>query len=94
MNDTIMIRRSTPADRPAIARLAELDGREAPAGSTLLGFVAGELRAAVPLARGHALADPFHPTAELVELLRRRAGAQRDRGARRTWRLRLAFDTR
>ena len=94
MNDTITLRRSTPGDRPAIARLAELDGWEAPAGSTLFAFVGGELRAALPLAGGHALADPFHPTAELVELLRRRAAAQRDRGARRPWRLRLAFGTR
>ena len=94
MNDTITIRRSTFGDRPAIVRLAELDGRETPPGSTLLAFVAGELRAALPLAGGEAVADPFHPTAELVELLRRRADVRRDRGARRPWRLRLAFDGR
>jgi hypothetical protein len=94
MNDTITIRHSTPGDQSAIERLAVLDGREPPAGSTLLAFAAGELRAALPLVAGEALADPFHPTAELVELLRRRADARRDRGGRRPWRMRLAFDSR
>jgi hypothetical protein len=66
---SVIIRLSTSDDRPAIRRLAELDGRTAPAGELLLATVNGELRAALPLARSEALADPFYPTAELLELL-------------------------
>ena len=44
--------------------------RRAPVGPALLAYVDGELRAAVGLVDGHAVADPFHPTAELVEILR------------------------
>ena len=74
--DTITIRRSTPADRAGIMRLGVLDGRPAPDGEMLLGFVEGELYAAVPLAGGEALADPFRRTAALVELLRLRAALE------------------
>jgi hypothetical protein len=74
MGSEIMIRPSTEADRLAIVRLAELDSRSAPTGDVLLAFVDDELRAAVGLGSGDAVADPFHPTAELVELLRMSAG--------------------
>ena len=74
MDSEITIRNSTEADRAAIARLAALDSREAPAGEAMLAFVDDELRAAVGLGSGKAVADPFHPTAELVELLRVSAG--------------------
>jgi hypothetical protein len=73
MNDTITIRRATEDDRPAILRLGELDDRPAPSAEALLAFVDGELRAALPLPGGDAIADPFHRTAELVDLLRLRA---------------------
>jgi hypothetical protein len=66
----VTIRLSTAEDRDAILRLAALDGRQAPAGEMLLATVDGDLRAALPLAGGEAVADPFHPTAALVELLR------------------------
>jgi hypothetical protein len=70
MTDAITITHSTPADGQEITRLALLDGRRAPAGPALLAYVDGELRAAVGLVDGQAIADPFHPTAELVEILR------------------------
>jgi hypothetical protein len=76
MGRAITIRHSTEADRREIGRLAELDSRSAPSGDALLGFIDGELRAAVALDSGDAVADPFHPTAELVQLLRMRAGQQ------------------
>lgn len=84
MNETITIRPATAGDRDAILRLAELDGRRSPAGDLLLAFVEGELRAALPLAGGAALADPFHRTAALVELLGVRADARRPRTSRRS----------
>lgn len=76
MSGRITIRHSTEDDRSEIARLAELDSRPTLAGDALLAFVDGELRAAVALGSGDAVADPFHPTANLVELLRVRARRQ------------------
>lgn len=66
----ITITRSTEADSRSLWRLAALDDRRAPQGPALLAYVGGELRAAVGLLDGQAVADPFHPTAELVEMLR------------------------
>jgi hypothetical protein len=70
MNHAITIRRSTTGDEAAVARIAALDSGSAPEGDAMLAFVGGELRAVMPLDGGRPLADPFHRTAELVELLR------------------------
>jgi hypothetical protein len=70
MTEPITITHSTEADSQKVWRLAALDDRRAPAGPALLAYVDGELRAAVGLVDGQAIADPFHPTAELVEILR------------------------
>jgi hypothetical protein len=70
MTEAITITHSTAADSEDVWRLALLDDRRAPAGPALLAYVDGELRAAVGLVDGQAIADPFHPTAELVEMLR------------------------
>jgi hypothetical protein len=80
MGSEIMIRRSTEADRTDIVRLAELDSRHAPRGDVMLAFVDDELRAAVDVDSGDTVADPFHPTAELIELLRMSVG-QPDRAS-------------
>jgi hypothetical protein len=74
MREPITIRRSTEADRADVFRLALLDDRAAPAGETILAFVGDELRAALPLGRrDRVVADPFHPTADVVEMLKLRA---------------------
>lgn len=70
MTEPITITRSSEADSQKLERLAALDERRAPVGPALLAYVDGELRAAVGLEDGRAVADPFHPTAELVEILR------------------------
>ena len=70
MSDAITITHSTSANSEDVWRLALLDDRRAPDGPALLAYVDGELRAAVGLVDGRAIADPFHPTAELVEILR------------------------
>jgi hypothetical protein len=70
MNNPITIRRSTTGDAAAVARIAALDSGRAPEGDSMLAFVGGELRAVLPLDGGRPLADPFHRTSELVELLR------------------------
>jgi hypothetical protein len=79
--DAITIRRSTEGDRKALLRLAELDEAPRPAGEALLAFVGGELRAALPLERGSAVADPFHLTGDVIDLLRLRARQEIERAA-------------
>jgi hypothetical protein len=94
MDDTITIRHSTESDHAAVVRLAVLDDRPAPAGGLLLAFVDRELRAALPLDGGDALADPFHPTTDLLDLLRVQAAGEERRAPRNgSWPLRrLALD--
>ncbi|MEA2273538.1 MAG: hypothetical protein QOI98_2246 [Solirubrobacteraceae bacterium] len=70
----IVIRRAAPADGSSLARLAEVDGKHLPDGPFLLAEVEGEPQAALSLAGGVAVADPFRPTAVLVSLLAVRAG--------------------
>jgi hypothetical protein len=82
---SVTLRFGFPDDAAAISRLAALDGADPPRQPILLAEVAGELRAVVSLSDGSAIADPFHASAPIVELLRTRA-AQLDhagRGARR-----------
>ena len=88
MNNPITIRRSTTGDDDDVARIAALDSGRAPGGDAMLAFVGGELRAVLPLDGGRPLADPFHRTAELVELLRYTAADGHDRTRTRR-RLRL-----
>ena len=73
MQQAITIRYAQVDDGSALARLAALDDRPPLEHQALLGFVNGELKAAVGLPGGEAIADPFDHTAELVELLRLRA---------------------
>jgi hypothetical protein len=73
MSEPITITQSTEADLPSVRRLAALDDRRAPHGPALLAYVGGELRAAVGLLDGQAVADPFHRTADIIELLRLQA---------------------
>jgi hypothetical protein len=90
-SDEITIRLSSPDDRVAILRLAELDGRRAPSGESLVAIAGGELRAALSLGGEDAVADPFWPTAGLLELLRVRDATLHDpgTGGRRARRARI-----
>jgi hypothetical protein len=73
----ITIRRAHP-EEPGVLRVAALDSGRVPRSPLLVAEVDGEVRAALSLDDGAHVADPFHPTRELVELLRARAGAQRE----------------
>ncbi len=90
----ITVRPAYADDAPAIIRLAALDSAAVPPAPLLVAEVEGELRAALSLADGRSVADPFQPTALLVQLLRTQAAAQpRPREVRtshRRHRLRLA----
>ena len=70
MTEPIRITHAGDADVQKIWRLAALDDRRAPRVPALLAYVGDELRAAVGLVDGQAVADPFHPTADIVEMLR------------------------
>jgi hypothetical protein len=63
------IRAAGAADTAELHRLAQRDTRPLPEGELLVALVDGEARAAISLADGEAIADPFHPTAELVRML-------------------------
>lgn len=69
----VTLRFAFPDDASVLARLAALDSAEAPALPALLCEAGGQLLAALSLADGSVVADPFHPTAALVELLQARA---------------------
>ena len=75
-HSTIVIRPAYPDDHGALQRLAALDSATVPSAPVIVAEAAGELRAAVSTVDGAAIADPFWPTAELVELLRLRARAR------------------
>jgi len=71
----VEMRRATPGDERAVRRLAQLDEMTPPQGDVLLAEVDGRLVAALPIEGGRAVADPFTPTQEIVELLVLRAAA-------------------
>lgn len=70
MSAKITIREATGADAFALRRLAALDDRAALRGVALVAEEQGELRAAIDLDSGRVIANPFAPTADLVDLLR------------------------
>jgi hypothetical protein len=83
--DAVAIRLARPADAPALARLAALDDQpeqaerlarlagEPWAGGVLVAEAGGSVAAALAVADGVVVADPFRRTALLVDLLRLRA---------------------
>ncbi len=74
---SVVIRLATAADQPRLERLAQLDSTRAPTGQTLIGEVQGQTVAAVSLADGRSMADPFvaaRPVLELVQLRARQLG--------------------
>jgi hypothetical protein len=75
--DAVTLRLSRPADDPALEALAQLDCARTPHGPHLVAEVGGTLRAAISLTDGIVIANPFHRTTAMVELLRTRANTQR-----------------
>jgi hypothetical protein len=85
----ITIRRTTAAEAPGLRRVAGLDSSPVPAAPVLLAEIGGEPRAAVSLADGATIADRFHHSAAIVELLHASVGHDlADRGGRLRRRLR------
>ena len=83
--EAISIRRLGDEDLAVVERLAQLESRRPPEG-TLLGVeIEGRLLAAISLATGESIADPFSRSAELRALLELRAAQlrRRENGRRR-----------
>jgi hypothetical protein len=84
----ITVRYSAASDLSELARLAALDSASPPRGPALIAEADSRMLAALPLGSGRPIADPFEPTAEIVELLRLRA-EQVQAGQRNGWRDRV-----
>ena len=80
--EAITIRPECPADELALSRLAMLDSADTtPPRPLLIAEVDGELRVAMSLRDGSAIADPFRRTAGALALLQ--AHARRTMSAQR-----------
>ena len=67
---SVSIRAARGSDGPALARLAALDSALLPEGELLVAEADGELLAALEPGSGRHIANPFRPTADVVDLLR------------------------
>lgn len=85
----ILIRRAYADDALALVRLAALDSADAaPQAPLVVAELDGELAVALSLADGSVIADPFRPTAAIVQLLVDWADANAERPTR-LWHRRL-----
>jgi hypothetical protein len=85
--DPVVIRLARPTDATELRRLAQRDSAGLPRHPVLVAELAGGIRAAVSLDGGTPIADPFHQTAALVDLLSTRAAQLRSAPAPdRSWR--------
>lgn len=81
MSSHITIRTANTADVSALRTLAALDSQRAIVGDALIAEICGRPVAALEESSGRAIADPFEPTADVVELLQVRShGGRRSRG--------------
>jgi hypothetical protein len=71
--DSVAVRVARPEDDAAIRRIAALDGKKAPAGRVLVAEADREVIAALGIEGGHAVADPFRWTSDVVALMEMRA---------------------
>lgn len=81
--DELSIRLATGRDAGAVRELEQLDGRTLTDGSRLVAEVGGVPVAAISVADDTVVADPFEPTASVVDLLRLRARQLRTAGTPR-----------
>src|SRR3954452_8538873 len=84
-HETISIRRAGADERAALLLLALLDSTPPLTGDVLIAHVGDEAWAAIEVGSGAVAADPFRPTAHVVDLLRLlAAGLRRAHGSGRT----------
>lgn len=70
----VRIRSLATSDESALRALSERDTARVPDGDVVGAERDGRLLAAISLSSGNVVADPFHRTADLVALLKLRAG--------------------
>ena len=70
---SVTIRPAREGDERALCRVAALDSAAVPTAPILLAEMNGAIVAAVGIASGEIIADPFVPTTEALELLTTRA---------------------
>jgi hypothetical protein len=73
----VVLRSSRADDEEGVRALAERDSQPVPVGALIVAESDGRLLAALSLASGQAIADPFEPTAHLIAALRAHAAAPR-----------------
>ena len=73
----LVIRPARAADTDALAVLAAVDSARPLSGDIVVAQAGGRLVAALSTHENRAVADPFVPSADAVEILRLHAGAQR-----------------
>ena len=71
--DSVAVRIARAEDEAAIRRIASLDGKKAPVGRVLVAEADAEVIAALSVADGQAVADPFRWTSDVVALMEMRA---------------------
>jgi hypothetical protein len=81
--ESVVLRLCSVRDDADLERLAELEGKPVPVGRQIVAEVGGVVIAALPLAGGSALTDPFRRTSHLVPLLELRAKQLGTVGTRR-----------
>ena len=72
--NTYVIRQATVDDERALRGLAELDSQRPLDGPVLIGEIDGRAAAAISLADGRAVADPFQFTVHLRQACAHRSG--------------------
>jgi hypothetical protein len=87
----LVVRRARPSDDHALAELAALDSARSLTGARIVGELDGRIVAAMSPHDGRVVADPFVPTADIVEILRLHAGARAAAARARPRRPRLGF---
>jgi hypothetical protein len=80
---TVVLRLARPQDAATLARLAALDSAPPLREPALLALVDGRALAALSLTDRRVVANPFAPTADIVDLLRKRASSVEPRPQRR-----------
>lgn len=87
--NTYLIRLATDDDAVSLRRIAEVNGRGPLPAPALLGHVNGKPAAAISVASGQIVADPFYRTDHLLACLRVRANALRSVQATPSLRMRM-----
>ena len=88
---SVLIRAARGSDGRALEALAELDSSSVPSGHLLVAEADGVMVAALAPGTGERIANPFRPTADVVELLELRAGRRRAPRTRRSYTGRLGL---